>query len=395
MAGGGKIRPYTQELGLLFRGIDVCLVLAALWLAAIFRGIGLNFEYLAAGALGGLCFAIIGGSRGLYSTWRLGLLRHELRQIWMVWAWTCGILLVLGFGVKTTEAFSRIAVTTWFVAAPVVLTLWRVLVRYSLRALRKSGRNTRRAVIAGAGDLGERLARRIVRRYELGVTLVGFFDDNPAVDRVVVDGADYRVLGNLDAIADHVAKGEADIVYLALSLRHEERMRRIASQLADSVASVYVAPDFFVFDLVQSRWMNLDGIPLVSLFESPFVGVTGWLKRAEDLAISAGVLLVIGVPMLVIAALVKLTSKGPVLFVQTRYGVDGRPIRVWKFRSMTVCEDGPDIPQACREDARVTPFGRFLRRTSLDELPQFINVLQGRMSVVGFLLPKRSLSRFG
>jgi putative colanic acid biosynthesis UDP-glucose lipid carrier transferase len=191
------------------------------------------------------------------------------------------------------------------------------------------------------------------------------------------------VLGDLDDIAEHVVKGGTDIVYLALSMRHEERMRQIASQLADSVVSVYVAPDLFVFDLVQALWSNLDGIPLVSIFESPFLGVTGWLKRAEDLVISAGVLLVAAAPMLAIAAIIKLTSRGPVFFVQRRYGIDGRPIRVWKFRSMTVCEDGPDIPQACRDDPRVTPFGRFLRRTSLDELPQFINVLQGRMSVVG------------
>lgn len=383
MAGSGKIRPYTQELCLFFRLLDVCLITGTLGLATSLRGIHLHVEYMAAGVLGGLCFVIIGGSRGLYGTWRLGLLRHELRQIWMFWAWTCGILLVLGFGIKTMEVFSRIAVATWFVAAPVVLSLWRILVRHTLRQLRKRGHNTRRAVIAGAGDLGERLARRIVRRPELGITLVGFFDDNPALDRVVVNGWEYKVLGNLHAIKEHVAKGETDIVYLTLPLRHEGRMREITSQLADSVASVYVAPDFFVFDLVQARWMNLDGIPLVSLFESPFIGVTGWLKRAEDLVISAGVVLIAGVPMLVIAALVKLTSPGPIFFVQRRYGMDGRPIRVYKFRSMTVCEDGPEIPQACREDPRVTPFGRFLRRTSLDELPQFINVLQGRMSVVG------------
>jgi len=383
MAGGGKIRPYVQELGLLFRFIDVCIVFGPLLLAAGVRGIGLSFEYLTAGVLGGLCFVVISGSRGLYDTWRLGLLRLELRQIWIVWAWTCGILLVAGFGIKTTEVFSRVVVVTWFVAAPLLLSLWRALVRYSLRELRKRGHNTRRAVIAGAGDLGKRLARRIVNTPELGITLVGFFDDNTFLDRVVVEGGDFRVLGKLDAIADHVSRGGVDIVYIALSMRHEKQMRQIVSQLADSVASVYLAPDFFVFDLIQSRWMNLDGIALVSIFESPFLGLTGWLKRVQDLVISMGVLMVAAAPMLLIAAVIKLTSKGPVIFVQRRYGMDGQAIRVYKFRTMTVCEDGAQILQACREDPRVTRFGRFLRRSSLDELPQFINVLQGRMSVVG------------
>jgi len=383
MPDRGKIRPYTQQLGLLFRFLDVCLIMGTLWMGTALRGIAFHFDYMVAGALGGLCFAIIGDSRGLYGTWRMGLLRREIEQIWMVWACTCGVLLVAGFGVKMTAVFSRITVSTWFVAVPMVLSLWRVLMRFGLRALRKRGRNTRTVVIAGAGDHGKRLARGILSRPELGITISGFFDDHVARNSVVIPGSDYRVLGDLDAIADHVAKGGTDIVYLALSMRHEERMKQIASQLADSVVSVYVAPDLFVFDLFQARWSDLNGIPLVSIFESPLHGVTGWLKRAEDLVISALVLLVAAAPMLAIAAIIKLTSKGPVFFVQRRYGIDGRPIRVWKFRSMTVCEDGPDIPQACKEDPRVTPFGRFLRRTSLDELPQFINVLQGRMSVVG------------
>jgi putative colanic acid biosynthesis UDP-glucose lipid carrier transferase len=140
MPDQGKIRPYTQQLGLLFRFLDVCLIMGTLWMGTALRGIAFHFDYMVAGALGGLCFAIIGDSRGLYSTRRMELLRREIEQIWMVWACTCGVLLVAGFGIKMTAVFSRITVSTWFVAVPMVLSLWRVLMRFGLRALRKRGK---------------------------------------------------------------------------------------------------------------------------------------------------------------------------------------------------------------------------------------------------------------
>jgi putative colanic acid biosynthesis UDP-glucose lipid carrier transferase len=134
---------------------------------------------------------------------------------------------------------------------------------------------------------------------------------------------------------------------------------------------------------MQSRWIALDGIPTVSVYETPFYGVDGSLKRIEDVVLSSLILLLIAIPMVLIAIGVKLSSPGPVLFKQTRYGLDGRRIAVWKFRSMSVTEDGAHVPQAQKNDPRVTKFGAFLRATSLDELPQFINVLRGEMSIVG------------
>jgi putative colanic acid biosynthesis UDP-glucose lipid carrier transferase len=160
-------------------------------------------------------------------------------------------------------------------------------------------------------------------------------------------------------------------------------LRNLLVGLSDSTASVYVVPDIFTLDLLGSRPVSLGEIHTISVFENPFYGVDGWLKRLEDIVLATLILIVIAIPMLVIAIAVKLTSPGAVIFRQRRYGLDGRDIEVWKFRSMSVSEDGPDVPQARRNDARVTRLGAFLRRTSLDELPQFINVLQGRMSVVG------------
>jgi len=158
---------------------------------------------------------------------------------------------------------------------------------------------------------------------------------------------------------------------------------RLLDQLHDTTASIHFVPDIFLFDLIQGQIDTVDGMPVVSVCETPFRGLNGLVKRASDIVLALLVCLIALPLMLLIAAGVKLSSPGPVIFRQRRYGLDGREIVVYKFRSMTVTEDGTHIRQATRADERVTRFGAFLRRSSLDELPQFINVLQGRMSVVG------------
>ncbi|MCL4151663.1 UNVERIFIED_CONTAM: hypothetical protein GTU68_031720 [Idotea baltica] len=163
----------------------------------------------------------------------------------------------------------------------------------------------------------------------------------------------------------------------------EQRIKQVAEQLADTTASVYIVPDIFTFNLLNSRWVDFQGITAISIYETPFAGLNSIVKRIEDVVLSSIILVLISLPMLLIALGIKLTSKGPVFFKQSRYGVDGEPIKVWKFRSMTVTEDGDKVVQATQGDSRITPFGGFLRRTSLDELPQFFNSLGGSMSIVG------------
>jgi putative colanic acid biosynthesis UDP-glucose lipid carrier transferase len=163
----------------------------------------------------------------------------------------------------------------------------------------------------------------------------------------------------------------------------QPRIVQLLDEIRDSTASVYFVPDIFVFDLIQSRFDDIHGIPVVSILETPFLGIEIAVKRASDIGFASLILLVLLVPMVIIAVAVKLTSPGPVIFKQRRYGLNGEEIMVYKFRSMSVCEDGSSVQQAQQNDRRVTPLGKFLRRTSLDELPQFINVLQGRMSIVG------------
>jgi putative colanic acid biosynthesis UDP-glucose lipid carrier transferase len=166
-------------------------------------------------------------------------------------------------------------------------------------------------------------------------------------------------------------------------MRAEARIQKILAELADSTASVYIVPDLFVFQLMHSRWTNVQGLPVVSVFENPFYGVDGVFKRGVDLVVGLLALTLAALPMLLIALAVKLTSRGPVFFKQKRYGLDGKPISVWKFRSMNVCENGTQVVQATKNDPRLTPIGGLLRKTSLDELPQLFNVLNGTMSLVG------------
>ena len=249
--------------------------------------------------------------------------------------------------------------------------------------LRKHGWNTRGFAIVGANELGFQLARNIEGSPQMGLKLVGFFDDRPPERRAAIPGDVGTCIGNLDDLLAQARDGRVHMIYITLPLRAEQRIKSVLARLADTTASVYVVPDFFVFELLHSRWTNIGGLPAVSIFETPLYGVGGAIKRVIDVVLASLFLIFAAVPMLAIAAAIKLTSRGPVFFKQKRYGLDGRPIDVWKFRSMKVCENGPAVAQATKSDPRITPLGAFLRRSSLDELPQLFNVLEGNMSLVG------------
>jgi putative colanic acid biosynthesis UDP-glucose lipid carrier transferase len=226
-----------------------------------------------------------------------------------------------------------------------------------------------------------RLARQFRARSYLGIELAGFFDDR-AAERLgnIAEGP---VLGKIADIPTYVKHNRIDAIYVTLPMATQPRILRLLDELRDTTASIYFVPDIFVADLIQARMDNIGDIPVVAICETPFYGVNGMVKRISDLVLASAILLMISPVMAAIAISVKAGSPGPVLFKQRRYGVDGGEITIYKFRSMTVCEDGPQIAQATKNDSRITRIGAFLRRTSLDELPQFVNVLQGHMSIVG------------
>jgi putative colanic acid biosynthesis UDP-glucose lipid carrier transferase len=359
---------------------DPLIAVVGLWALARLYGVPFVQQYQVLTIIVALVVATTFRLAGVYRPWRAAPLGTESHLTLVAWIAVAGVLLTLAYATKTSEFFSRRVLLTWLTVMPVVLIAFHLAVRLSLRRLREAGRNSRTFVIVGGGDLARRLHDQVASLPWLGMRALGYFDDGPGTDGV---GPPLSRLGAIDDIEAWARDHRPNFIYIALPMRAESRIRDLMALLADSAASVYLVPDIFTFQLLNARTEQIDGLPVIALRETPFYGVEGWVKRAEDMALASIILLLVAPLMAAIAVGVKLSSPGPVLFKQRRYGLDGQPIRVYKFRTMSVCEDGDQMKQAGRADSRVTRFGSLLRRTSLDELPQFYNVLQGRMSIVG------------
>jgi putative colanic acid biosynthesis UDP-glucose lipid carrier transferase len=239
----------------------------------------------------------------------------------------------------------------------------------------------KRAVVAGMNEQGAELARRLQSDVYTHIRTTGFFDDR-AKDRLAYSD-EFPVLGRISDLPQFVKSNHIDVIYLSLPMASQHRIVSLLDELRDTTASIFFVPDIFVTELIQGRMDTVGGIPVVGVCDSPFAGSDAFVKRGSDIVLSLLILAAISPLLLLIALAVKLTSPGPAIFRQRRYGLDGSEIVVYKFRTMTVQEDGNTIPQATMDDRRVTGLGAILRKTSLDELPQFVNVLQGRMSIVG------------
>jgi putative colanic acid biosynthesis UDP-glucose lipid carrier transferase len=296
------------------------------------------------------------------------------------WAVLLAALLAIAYIAKFSQQYSRRIVLTWAVLTPAVLIVVSALLHEVMRRLLCDPANSRTTVFAGYNDSSQAVATQL-RAAQFGMTVAGFFDDRGA-DRLQVHKGD-RVLGRLSQLAAYVKENGVQVIFIALPVRHMQRVTDLLDDLRDTTASIYYVPDILVFDLIQARTGAINGIPIVAMCETPFYGLRGVTKRLMDIGVSSLALLLSLPALLAIALAIRLTSRGPVIFRQRRYGLDGEEIIVYKFRTMTVTEDGSVVTQATKDDARTTPVGRFLRRYSLDELPQLVNVLQGRMSLVG------------
>jgi putative colanic acid biosysnthesis UDP-glucose lipid carrier transferase len=273
--------------------------------------------------------------------------------------------------------------SVWCTVAPLPLSLLRASVDKGARKLRSHKHNVLKAAVIGVTEVGERIAFNLKSRPWIGVEFVGFFDDRDRVRLSTFDQTLGRLCGTFDSLLEKAHDGEIDLVYIALPVQAEFRINGLIKRLSDTTASVYLAYELGGLIAIKARWKTRGGLQLLTIFENPFYGVNGWLKRLEDVVVGSGVLTFIAVPMLLIAIAIKFTSPGSVLFRQRRYGLNGRQIEVLKFRTMTTSDDGDCVQQACKDDPRITKIGSFLRRTSLDELPQFFQVITGQMSIVG------------
>lgn len=306
--------------------------------------------------------------------WRtaLGVVTQWPLIVGFVWA-----LLYLGGLAGHLQARVILA---WTISTPVLLCCGHYTARLLIAQLGGSGQRPRQAVIVGVTEMAVRLAQELHSDPLLGITVTGFFEDR--TERMADSGA--RLLGRTADLPDYARRNDVDLIYITLPMTRHPRTLALLESLSDCTASVYFVPDLAAFDLVQARFQLVAGVPVVAVRESPFFGIHALVKRLTDLLFASIAVMVTAPTLIAVGIGVRLSSPGPILFKQRRYGLDGKEIIVYKFRSMTVTEDGDkDYTQVTRADRRVTRFGAFIRRTSLDELPQLFNVLEGSMSIVG------------
>ncbi|HWY94774.1 MAG TPA: undecaprenyl-phosphate glucose phosphotransferase, partial [Steroidobacteraceae bacterium] len=297
------------------------------------------------------------------------------------WFLLLAVLLAVGYVTKSLDGYPRHIFLTWAALTPVVLVAVTLVMQEVMRRFLMNAFDNRSAIIAGYNTSSLELARRLKVNPGMRVEVTGFFDDRSS-DRLGME-ADAKLVGSLSDMSQYVKDNRTDVIFIALPIRHVKRVMNLLDDLRDTTASIYYVPDIFVFDLIQARSGEIHGIPVVAMCETPFYGYRGVAKRVTDVGFSALILLLLLPLLVLIAVVVKLSSPGPIIFKQRRYGLDGREIAVYKFRTMSVTEDGEQVRQASKADSRITRVGGVLRRSSMDELPQLINVLQGRMSLVG------------
>ena len=298
------------------------------------------------------------------------------------WFLILAVLLGIAYVTKSPlQSYPRRVFLTWAVCTPMVLIVATLAMQEFMRRFLMNAFEARIAIIAGYNGSSLELARRLKKNPGMRLEVAGFFDDR-STDRLGME-SDAKLIGPLADLGAYVKQHRTDVIFIALPIRHVKRVMNLLDDLRDTTASIYYVPDIFVFDLIQARSGEIQGIPVVAMCETPFYGYRGVTKRLTDIVLSVMILLLLLPLLAVVAVMVKVSSPGPVIFKQRRYGLDGREIAVYKFRTMTVTEDGAQIRQASKTDNRITRIGGILRRSSLDELPQLINVLQGRMSLVG------------
>jgi putative colanic acid biosynthesis UDP-glucose lipid carrier transferase len=303
--------------------------------------------------------------------------RRKSVRLLLEWGVVVASLILLGFTLGLGNTFPRALLLSWFTLTSVALLVGDFC---SSRVAARTGAARQRYIIIGANTMGVELERRVSQSVGMG-TFMGFFDFR-SVDRLPRDTHGH-IAGQCKDVTAFVRRHAVNTIYIALPMSNAPRIEEMLREFRDTTASIYFVPDIFAFDLVQARCVEINGIPMLSICDTPFHGMDAVQKRVADIVLSSLALLVCWPAMLMAAIAVKFSSPGPVLFKQRRYGLHGEEIIVYKFRSMTVCEDGPVVVQAKRQDVRITAVGQFLRRTSLDELPQLFNVLEGQMSFVG------------
>ena len=386
--GRGSRSPVLLEVAiLLLRAAEMVSVVATAWLAA---AVALEFvpdhmaqAYGNAALIAGLFYAALAEVTGCYDIDTRFSVRTGWARVMTAWLSTGMFLMTLGFLLKVSEDFSRGWAVVWFLMGGVALLTLRAGGTAWMLRLKRRGVFNHRVAIFGAGSQGDRLAKYILGNEKLTIDLVGFFDDR-LPERLPDREVKLPLHGNLEQLITHIRAGAIDQVVVALPWSAEKRLQEVVAELAITPVRIRLAPDLATFAFAQRPVVLLGDLPVMTLFERPISGFDQIVKKIEDMVIGTLALVLLAPLFVIVAIAIKLDSPGPVFFRQDREGFNNQRFRIWKFRSMRTdrCEaDG--ITQARKDDDRITRVGRFVRRTSIDELPQLFNVLSGEMSLVG------------
>lgn len=313
--------------------------------------------------------------------WITSTVKQFAREIFSSWMMIGTLILSLGYVTDTLKYFPPELFIYWLILMPFMVFIFSLLLKSLAGRIKLLRAGRKKAIVIGVTELAAQFVS-VTNDDEMSmIKIVGYFDDRDPPRLSLTEQV--PLLGQTFEIADYCKENNIDNVYIALPMVSEPRILKFLDDLRDTTVSIYFLPDLFVFDIIQARMDTMNGIPVVGICESPFLGINGLIKRGMDILLSSIILVLIAPIMFIVALGVKLSSPGPILFTQLRYGLDGQEISIYKFRSMREHYDNGDVKQAIKGDNRITRFGAFIRKTSLDELPQFINVLQGCMSVVG------------
>lgn len=377
-------RQNESVLEMLSRALDgLTIWLAGVWAYAVyFQSLEFPDVYKWALIFAAILTLVVFPMFDNYQSWRGRHWAEQFRVVIVSVSTVMAAMVLLSAGMRNTAMFSRSWFAIWFFFSIIGIFTYKRVLSNLLRRLRQRGWNRRRIIIYGAGELGQMVATHHLDAPWAEYEVVCLMDDSPNVETFrrirVLDGSKVQLTSFID---------EHDIqeVWLALPLRAEERMKSILQDLRNTTVAIRFAPNIFGLRLLlgSAAFKDVVGVPVIDLNSSPISGMNYLLKELEDRLLGSLILLLVSPLMLLIAIAIKLESRGPILFKQLRHGWDGKPIKVYKFRSMFIHDEGKRVTQATKNDPRITKVGAFLRRSSLDELPQFFNVIQGRMSVVG------------
>ena len=377
-----KIQPDKSGFVWLHRFIDSLLPISSLYIINWLLNIPWHDRYLAMGVIGGFIFVFASQQVGVYQNWRGRALFSSAKLIINAWLITWALLIITAFLYKDTDNFSRLSVTSWALITPLLLISYRLIIRIVIGKYRSQGKNSKQIAIIGAGSVGQQIATIFQENSWLGYKVAAFYDDNTELHGKNINSI--PVISGTNEISSTVNSNQYNEIYICLPLGAEQKIKQILTELTDTTAIVKFVPDLFSFDLMHAKSTELKGIPVFSVYDTPLSSSSNkMIKRIEDIILSSIILFIISPIMLILAIGVKITSPGPIFYRQTRIGWNGQPFDMLKFRSMPIDVEKEGVKWGSAQNKTNTKFGQFIRAKSLDELPQFLNVLKGDMSIIG------------